>query len=98
MRLVIRSLLVSLALLAVYLVPVSASAAPALPSSMAAIGDSITRAYDACCSYGDHPGQSWSTGGTSYDGISSHYERIRSAHPAIAGNNHNDAVTGAKMS
>jgi hypothetical protein len=36
--------------------------APPLPASMAAIGDSITRAYDVCCYYGDHPGQSWSTG------------------------------------
>src|SRR6266704_3761947 len=28
---------------------------PQLPNSMAAVGDSITRAYDVCC-YGDHPG------------------------------------------
>jgi len=39
-----------------------ATAAPAYPSSMAALGDSITRAYDVCCSYADHPAQSWSTG------------------------------------
>jgi lysophospholipase L1-like esterase len=71
---------------------------PPLPSSIAAIGDSITRAYDVCCYYGDHPGQSWSTGATSYDGISSHYERIRALHPAVAGHAHDDAVTGAKMS
>jgi hypothetical protein len=37
------------------LTPVSAAAAPALPTSMAALGDSITRAYDVCCSYRDHP-------------------------------------------
>jgi lysophospholipase L1-like esterase len=71
---------------------------PPLPNSIAAIGDSITRAYDACCYYGDHPGQSWSTGGTSYDGISSHYERLKARNPAIAGQAHDDAVTGAKMS
>jgi lysophospholipase L1-like esterase len=65
---------------------------------MAAIGDSITRAYDVCCSYGDHPGQSWSTGSTSYDGIASHYERIKQRSPAITGHAYNDAVTGAKMS
>jgi lysophospholipase L1-like esterase len=64
---------------------------------MAAIGDSITQAYDVCCSYGDHPGQSWSTGSTSYDGITSHYERIRQLNSAIAGDGYNDAVTGAKM-
>lgn len=78
--------------------PGSAQAAPALPSSMASIGDSITRAYDVCCWYGDHPGSSWSTGGTSYDGVSSQYERIRSLNSSIAGRNNNDAVTGARMS
>jgi lysophospholipase L1-like esterase len=78
--------------------PVSAAAVPALPNSMAALGDSITRAYDVCCSYSDHPGQSWSTGGSWYDGISSHYERIRLRNSAIAGHAYNDAVTGAKMS
>src|SRR5215203_5799676 len=73
------------------------AASPPLPSSMAALGDSITRAYDVCCSYGDHPGQSWSTGATSYDGIASHYERIRQLNPAITGRGYNDAVSGAKM-
>jgi lysophospholipase L1-like esterase len=71
---------------------------PPPPGSIAALGDSITRAYDVCCYYGDHPGQSWSTGATSYDGISSHYERLKALNPAIAGHAHNDAVTGAKMS
>jgi lysophospholipase L1-like esterase len=80
------------------LVAQPAWAAPPLPSSMAAIGDSITRAYDVCCAYGDHPGQSWSTGSTSYDGIASHYERIRQLNSAITGRGYNDAVTGAKMS
>jgi lysophospholipase L1-like esterase len=64
---------------------------------MASIGDSITRATDVCCWYGDHPAQSWSTGGGSYDGIRSHYERIRAGQPAISGRNYNDARTGAKM-
>jgi lysophospholipase L1-like esterase len=50
-----------------------------------------------CCSYGDHPGQSWSSGSTSYDGIVSHYERIRRVNPAITGRGYNDAVSGAKM-
>jgi lysophospholipase L1-like esterase len=95
LRIVILALIVILAGLAAS--PAWADPPP-LPSSIAAIGDSITRAYDACCYYGDHPGQSWSTGATSYDGISSHYERIRALNPAIAGHAHNDAVTGAKMS
>ena len=92
-RIVVLALVVVLA----GLVSRPAWAAPRLPDSMAAIGDSITRAYDVCCYYGDHPGQSWSTGSTSYDGIASHYERIRHANPAIAGHAFNDAVTGAKM-
>src|SRR5215218_9903316 len=93
-RIVILALVVVLA----GLVAPPAWAAPPLPSSMAAIGDSITRAYDVCCSYGDHPGQSWSTGSTSYDGIASHYERIRQRNPAITGHAYNNAVSGAKMS
>jgi lysophospholipase L1-like esterase len=94
---VARIVLLALVVVLAGLVAQPAWAAPPLPSSMAAIGDSITRAYDVCCSYGDHPGQSWSTGSTSYDGIASHYERIRQLNSAIAGRGHNDAVTGAKM-
>ena len=93
-RIVVLALVVVLA----GLLAQPAWAAPPLPSSMAALGDSITRAYDVCCSYGDHPGQSWSTGSTSYDGIASHYERIRQLNPAITGRAYNDAVSGAKMS
>ena len=92
-----RIIVVTLVVLLAGLVAQPAWAAPPLPSSMAAIGDSITRAYDVCCSYGDHPGQSWSTGSTSYDGIASHYERIRQLNSAIAGHGYNDAVSGAKM-
>jgi hypothetical protein len=93
-----RILILALAVVSAGLVVQPAWAAPPLPASMAAIGDSITRAYDVCCAYGDHPGQSWSTGYTSYDGIASHYERIKQLNPAIAGRGYNDAVTGAKMS
>jgi lysophospholipase L1-like esterase len=64
---------------------------------MAGIGDSITRATDVCCWYGDHPRQSWTTGGGPFDGIRSHYERIRALNPSISGRNHNDARAGAKM-
>jgi lysophospholipase L1-like esterase len=91
-----RALLLSLAAVAALLAP-AASAAPPLPTSMAAIGDSITRATDVCCWYGDHPAQSWSTGGGALDGIRSHYERIRAVQPAISGRNYNDARAGAKM-
>ena len=73
----------------------TAAAAP-LPSSMASIGDSITQAFDACCWYGNHPANSWSTGGASWDGVASHYERIRAANPSVVG--YNDAMSGARMS
>jgi lysophospholipase L1-like esterase len=92
-----RITVVTLVVVLAGLVAQPAWAAPPLPSSMAAMGDSITRAYDVCCAYGDHPGQSWSTGATSYDGIASHYERIRQLNPAITGHGYNDAVSGAKM-
>src|SRR5512132_3466441 len=94
---VARIVVWALAVVSAGLVAQPAWAAPPLPASMAAIGDSITRAYDVCCYYGDHPGQSWSTGSTSYDGIASHYERIKRVNPAIAGHAANDAVSGAKM-
>ncbi|MHC6591278.1 SGNH/GDSL hydrolase family protein [Arthrobacter sp. C152] len=72
------------------------AAAATYPRSMAALGDSISRAADVCCWYGDHPAQSWSTGSASYDGIQSHYERLLPLRPAISGNNFNDARSGAK--
>lgn len=73
-----------------------AQASVRYPNSMAALGDSITRAFDVCCWYGDHPGQSWSTGGSSWGGVTSHYERLVVRHPKLAGHNYNDAVSGAK--
>jgi len=76
----------------------AAEGSPPLPSSMAAIGDSMTQAADVCCWYGDHPANSWSTGDAWWDGVSSHYERIRALKPTIAGNQYNDAVSGARMS
>jgi lysophospholipase L1-like esterase len=74
-----------------------ASAAPPLPDSMAAIGDSITQAVDVCCFFGNWPGHSWSTGNAPLDGIASHYERIRARNPAIRGHRWNNAVSGAQM-
>ena len=87
MQRVIRVVLLPLAVLLLSLVasPVAAATPPPLPASMAALGDSITRAYDVCCAYSDHPGQSWSTGYAWYDGINSHYERIKRVKASIAG-------------
>jgi len=74
----------------------TATAVP-YPSSMAALGDSITRAFDVCCSYADHPANSWSTGTDASDGVASHYEHLLALNPAISGHAANLAVTGAKM-
>ena len=76
---------------------VAAATAPPLPDSIAAIGDSITKAVDVCCFYGDWPGHSWSTGHVPFDGIASHYERVRGQNPAIRGHRWNNAVSGAQM-
>src|SRR5215207_7659744 len=77
---------------------VPAQASPALPNSMAAIGDSMTQAADVCCWYGDHPANSWSTGSAGWDGVFSHYERIRALNGAISGHAYNNSVSGARMS
>lgn len=66
------------------------------PSSMAATGDSITRAYNTgTLPFSDAVGNSWSTGTRTT--VQSHYSRILAAEPAIVGRNYNDAVTGAEM-
>jgi lysophospholipase L1-like esterase len=92
-----RRLLVLGSLVAVLAAAPAASAQAPLPNSIAGIGDSMTRATDVCCWYGDHPPQSWSTGGGVFDGIRSHYERILAANPAIFRRNYNDARAGARM-
>lgn len=75
--------------------PASAST-PALPASMAAVGDSITQAASSGGSLGaDYPANSWSTGtnGT----VNSHYLRLQALYPAITGNAWNHSVSGAKV-
>jgi lysophospholipase L1-like esterase len=68
----------------------------ALPSSMAATGDSITRAFNTgVLPFTDAPRNSWSTGAREY--VASHYRRILAANPAIFLHNYNDARSGAKM-
>lgn len=66
--------------------------------SIAALGDSITRATNACCSVGEYPAQSWSTGDGLQDGIKSHYERLLRLQPGIEGQNFNYSRSGAKAS
>jgi lysophospholipase L1-like esterase len=67
------------------------------PRSMAALGDSITRAFlSKPGMIEDAPENSWSTGTAA--AVNSHYARTLAMQPAIAGKNNNFAVSGAKMS
>jgi lysophospholipase L1-like esterase len=65
---------------------------------MAAVGDSITRAFDVNSSHflADAPAESWATG---TDGtVQSEASRLIASNPALAGHVFNDAKTGANMS
>ncbi|SCG64562.1 GDSL-type esterase/lipase family protein [Micromonospora halophytica] len=73
--------------------PAVADAGPP-PSSMASLGDSITRGFNACGWYTDCTSRSFSTG--DYSSVNSHYLRVRALNPNIGGRNHNDARSGAK--
>ncbi|MBX6355614.1 MAG: SGNH/GDSL hydrolase family protein [Micromonosporaceae bacterium] len=65
-----------------------------LPSSMAALGDSLTSGFGSCLTLAACTRNSWSTGGGTQ--VNSHYLRIRARNPAISRNNHNFAVPGAR--
>jgi lysophospholipase L1-like esterase len=75
----------------------SSSSGPALPSSMASAGDSITQAFDldAGATLRSSPAESWSTGTDPV--VDSQYTRIVAAHSALTGHEYNYAVVGAKM-
>jgi len=101
-------LLAVVILLAGVLLAAPASARPSpgggsgvpLPNSMAAVGDSITRAFDATaagCLLSDCPQHSWSTGAAGSSSVNSHYLRILAANRRIRGQVWNQARTGAKM-
>lgn len=72
-----------------------ADAVPPIPSSMASLGDSITRAFNANGWFIEYPARSWSTGDNST--VNSHYLRIRAKNSAINGQNVNYATSGAEM-
>ena len=75
--------------------PAAAASAP-LPSSMAAVGDSITQAASSGGSLGtDYPANSWSTGTSST--VNSHYLRLLAAGAPISGKAYNRSVSGAKV-
>jgi lysophospholipase L1-like esterase len=74
----------------------AASARPPAPpamTSIGAMGDSITRAFDACTLLADCPAKSWATG--SDPSIGSHYERLLARNPAMSGRVYNVAQVGA---
>lgn len=75
-------------------IPSSASAA-VYPNSMAALGDSITRAYNTGSAWVDAPANSWTTGTNT--SVNSLYLRFKAANPLITGKAYNDAKSGAKM-
>ncbi|MFG1953279.1 GDSL-type esterase/lipase family protein [Micromonospora sp. NPDC048830] len=93
LRRTLAALSAATALVAVAAAPAHADPGPP-PASMASIGDSITRGFNACGWYTDCTSRSFSTGDDST--VNSHYLRIRAVNPAIGGNNHNDARSGAK--
>ncbi|WP_214416198.1 GDSL-type esterase/lipase family protein [Sphaerisporangium fuscum] len=72
---------------------VADAAAPPVPDSMASMGDSITRGFNACGFYVDCPSRSWSTG--SYSTVYSHYRRLLAVNPSLVA--YNDAKSGAKV-
>ncbi|GHJ48633.1 lipoprotein [Catellatospora sp. TT07R-123] len=94
MRLARPSLVLAAAAAAVMLLASPAAAAVTPPDSMASMGDSITRGFNACGWYSDCTARSFSTG--NYASVSSHYSRILAKNAAISGKNYNDAKSGAK--
>lgn len=67
----------------------------ALPNSMAALGDSLTRGFGSAGVPGDNLAGSWSTG--TDPAVNSHYQRLLALNPSISGHAANDAVDGSKM-
>jgi lysophospholipase L1-like esterase len=88
--------LAALVLLVALAVPARAGAASIYPSSMAATGDSITRAFNTgSYAFIDAPANSWSTGTS--NAVNSLYSRILKKNRAIKDRSYNDARTGAKI-
>jgi lysophospholipase L1-like esterase len=82
---------------AICLLALAASSALAVfPNSLAATGDSITRAFNTCpFPFTDCPANSWATGTEA--AVNSFYLRILERNAAIRGNLFNDARSGARM-
>jgi lysophospholipase L1-like esterase len=96
----VRGALAAATLVAVAAAPAAPAAArtgaapgTVLPTSMAALGDSITRGFNACGFYRDCTSRSWSTGDSS--AIDSHRLRLGELGAELAGE-HNLARDGAR--
>jgi lysophospholipase L1-like esterase len=94
MRFARTSLALALGLTAVLLPATPAAADPGPPpSSIASMGDSITRGFNTSGWYSDNTARSFSTGTDT--GVNSHYRRILAKNPAISGRTYNVGETGA---
>ena len=89
-----RWLKIQVILLLVLAVAQPVAAAVTYPNSMAALGDSITTAYDSG-GFGNNFANSWSTGTNLF--VNSMYRRILAVNPRIQGKYTNLAVSGTKM-
>jgi lysophospholipase L1-like esterase len=91
-----RRLLAALAAALCLTALATSSALAVYPNTIAATGDSITRAFNTCrTTFTDCPANSWATGTEA--SVNSFYLRILERNPAVRGNLFNDAVSGAKM-
>lgn len=92
----IRRLVVAFATAATCLAIAAPGAMAVYPNSIAATGDSITRAFNGGCgAFRDCPENSWATG--TNRAVNSFYERIVAGNAAARGNLFNDARSGARM-
>lgn len=79
------------------LMPLGTAQATVYPDSMAAVGDSITRAFNTgTLPWKDAAQNSWSTGTTR--SVNSLYFRLKARNPALTNHQYNFARSGAKMS
>jgi lysophospholipase L1-like esterase len=93
----ISKLLAVLAALGVILaLAVGASAAPSVPSSIAALGASAETGFATAGAFDEAPANSWVTG--TNRAVRSIYLRLRELNPAIAGHAHNYAEPGTGIS
>jgi lysophospholipase L1-like esterase len=76
--------------------PSPTATAKGYPTSMAALGDSITAGFGSCGTYVVCGRNSWSTG--TADAVDSHYDRIRAENSKIKGHARSFAEPGAEAS